>query len=45
MLTPWFYLAEREGFEPPVGFPTIDFESITFGHSDTSPLGYQVQIK
>ena len=32
-----FLMAEREGFEPPVPDGTIDFESITFNHSDTSP--------
>ena len=31
-------LAERVGFEPTVPLGTIDFESITFDHSDTSPL-------
>ena len=30
-------LAERVGFEPTVPCGTIDFESITFDHSDTSP--------
>ena len=31
-------LAEREGFEPSVGYsPTLDFESSTFNHSATSP--------
>ena len=33
-----FSMAERVGFEPTVPFGTIDFESITFDHSDTSPL-------
>ena len=32
------YLAEREGFEPSVGYkPTPDFESGTFNRSATSP--------
>ena len=31
------FLAERVGFEPTVGCPTTDFESVTFDHSDTSP--------
>ncbi len=31
------FLAERVGFEPTVRCRTIDFESITFDHSDTSP--------
>lgn len=31
--------AERAGFEPAVGCPTHDFQSCTFGHSDTSPGG------
>ena len=35
-----FSLAERVGFEPTVPCGTIDFESITFDHSDTSPLFY-----
>jgi hypothetical protein len=30
-------LAERGGFEPPVACATLDFESSTFDHSDTSP--------
>ncbi len=30
-------LAEREGFEPSVGYPTHDFQSCTFDHSVTSP--------
>ena len=33
----WRLLAERVGFEPTVRCRTIDFESITFDHSDTSP--------
>jgi len=33
-----FYLAEREGFEPSIGYsPTPDFESGTFNRSATSP--------
>ena len=31
------YLAERGGFEPPVGCPTHDFQSCRFGRSRTSP--------
>ena len=30
-------MAERAGFEPAVGRPTIDFESTAFVHSATSP--------
>ena len=30
-------MAEERGFEPPVRFRTIDFESITLSHSDTPP--------
>jgi hypothetical protein len=30
-------LAEREGFEPPVSCPTVDFESTAFDHSAISP--------
>ena len=30
-------LAERVGFEPTVPCGTLDFESSTFDHSDTSP--------
>ena len=34
------YLAERGGFEPPVRYKrTPDFESGTFNHSATSPVG------
>ena len=32
-----FYLAERVGFEPTVPLSTLDFESSTIDHSDTSP--------
>jgi hypothetical protein len=33
-----FYLAEREGFEPSIGYsPMPDFESGTFNRSATSP--------
>ena len=35
---PSIIMAERVGFEPTVPLGTIDFESITFDHSDTSPL-------
>jgi hypothetical protein len=31
------YLAEREGFEPPLGCPKPDFESGAFDHSAISP--------
>jgi hypothetical protein len=30
-------LAEREGFEPPLGCPKPDFESGAFDHSAISP--------
>jgi hypothetical protein len=40
---PFAFLAEREGFEPSVGYsPTPDFESGTFDHSATSPVGRMV---
>ena len=29
--------AEREGFEPSVGFPTLVFETNSLSHSDISP--------
>jgi hypothetical protein len=32
-----FFLAEREGFEPSVSYPTPLFESGQFNHSCTSP--------
>jgi hypothetical protein len=32
-------LAEREGFEPPLGCPKPDFESGAFDHSAISPQG------
>ena len=32
-----FKMAERVGFEPTVPCGTLDFESSTFDHSDTSP--------
>lgn len=38
-------MAERVGFEPTVPCGTIDFESITFDHSDTSPLFNQQNTK
>ena len=34
------HLAERVGFEPTVHCCTLDFESSTFDHSDTSPQRY-----
>src|SRR2546428_14072777 len=34
-----FFLAEREGFEPPLGCPKPDFESGAFDHSAISPEG------
>ena len=30
-------LAERRGFEPPIGFPIHAFQACTLDHSDTSP--------
>ena len=33
------YLAEREGFEPPLGCPKPNFESGAFDHSAISPEG------
>ena len=35
--TPPDQIEEREGFEPSVPFGTHDFQSCSFGHSDTSP--------
>lgn len=32
-------LAEGEGFEPPVGFPTVVFKTTSFVHSDIPPYG------
>ena len=37
-------MAEREGFEPPLGCPKPDFESGTFGHSDTSPFLHSILL-
>lgn len=36
-----FLLAEGVGFEPTVRFRTTDFESVTFGRSDTPPKTLQ----
>lgn len=38
-------VAESEGFEPPVPCGTPDFESGTFNHSDSSPLGPRARSK
>ena len=35
-------LAERRGFEPPIGFPILAFQAGTLDHSDTSPQGTQL---
>ena len=32
-------MAERIGFEPTVGCPTLPFQGSTLNHSDTSPYG------
>jgi hypothetical protein len=32
-----FSRTEREGFEPSLGFPKLDFESSAFNRSATSP--------
>ena len=32
-------MAERIGFEPTVGYPTLPFQGSTLNHSDTSPYG------
>ena len=32
------FIAEREGFEPPVPCGTTDFETATFDHSAISPM-------
>ena len=37
MAKPLFCMAEGGRFELPVGCPTTDFESVTFGRSDTPP--------
>ena len=37
MQLPALTMAERRGFEPRVACATTDFESVTFGLSDTSP--------
>ena len=39
------WMAEREGFEPPVPFGTPDFESGTFDHSATSPENCKNSLK
>ena len=39
------YLAEREGFEPPLGCPKPDFESGAFDHSAISPQGRSVAFQ
>ena len=36
------FLAERVGFEPTVHCCTLDFESSTFDHSDTSPFEQRI---
>src|SRR5690606_21871696 len=35
-------LAEAEGFEPPVGFPTVAFKATAFGRSATPPRSHRV---
>ena len=37
MLTGFSFLAEREGFEPPVPFSTTVFKTAAFDHSAISP--------
>ena len=32
------FMAEREGFEPPVSYPTTVFKTAAFSHSAISPL-------
>ena len=41
---PYFSMAERVGFEPTVHCCTLDFESSTFDHSDTSPQRYLASV-
>ena len=38
-------LAEREGFEPTVSFPSHDFQSCRFGRSRTPPAPRQASLK
>jgi hypothetical protein len=41
-------MAERIGFEPTVGCPTLPFQGSTLNHSDTSPfkdMHYMTNIK
>ena len=33
-------MAERIGFEPTVGCPTLPFQGSTLNHSDTLPFGH-----
>ena len=37
-------MAEREGFEPSVGFPTHAFQACAIDHSATSPGGASVRL-
>ena len=39
------FIAEREGFEPPVPYGTTDFETATFDHSAISPRSIRPRIK
>ncbi len=41
-LTEPFNMAEGGGFEPPVACTTTDFESVTFGRSDTPPWVFRL---
>ena len=38
-------VAERGGFEPPVAFATLDFESSTFDRSDTPPGNQSLPLR
>ena len=38
-------LAEREGFEPPEGYPSTVFKTAAFDHSATSPRGEEYNGK
>ena len=40
------FMAQRRGFEPPVGFrPTHDFQSCSLNHSDISAYFYRRSLK
>ena len=42
---PWKFLAERGGFEPPIGYEPIHaFQACDFNHSSTSPDGFRARL-